>query len=327
MGKLSSLQRVVQHTRSRLESISSVGDAWAFFIRMLSFTVGRKFNIKWLNQYDAKQTGKLAYRKLLPYFDGEKYDINGIFLPAPDEDDYGNLSELYCCVKDVLGVYLHNNDDYHYEYVDELDKRLVEGVYCYQNPKESVEIMVNKGDVVLDLGAWIGDFSAYASKKGATVYAFEPLAETRAMLEKTALYNKDNEGEIYIVPLGVGSENESVTFYRYIGHSASSTFLEECAEGSTDTVQIEVVRLDDWVQKENINVNFIKADIEGFEHNMLMGATKILKTQQPILSLCTYHTQNDPLVMQNLILSANPNYKVIQRRMKLFAYVPVQKHP
>ena len=322
MKKMSSFQRALQHARSRLASISSISDVWAFLIRVLSFTFGRKFNIKQLNQYDVKQTGKQAYRKLLPYFDGEKYDFNGIFLPVPDKNDYGNLSELYCCVKDVLGVYLHNNDNYHYEYVDELDKRLVEGVYCYQKPDASIDIMVRKGDVVLDLGAWIGDFSAYASKKGAIVYAFEPLEETLAMLRKTVEYNKGNEGEIHIVPLGVCSENTTVTFYRYEGHLASSTFLEECAEGSKDTVQIEVVRLDDWVQNENIKVDFIKADIEGFEHNMLQGAANILKTQQPILSLCTYHTQNDPIVMKNLILEANPNYRVIQRRMKLFAYVP-----
>ena len=142
MSKLSSFQKAMQHARSRLESISSPSDMWAFFIRVLSFTVGRKFNIKKLSQYDAKQTGKLAYRKLLPYFDGEKYDFNGIYLPALDKDDFGNLSELYCCVKDVLGVYLHNNDDYHYKYVDELDKRLVEGVYCYQKPRATAyEIM------------------------------------------------------------------------------------------------------------------------------------------------------------------------------------------
>ena len=322
MDKLSSFQIAVQHARSRLDSISSASDAWAFFIRALSFTFGRRLNISKLNQYDAMQTGKLAYRKLLPYFDGEKYDFNGIYLPALDKNDYGNLSELYSCFKDVLGVYLHNNDDYNYKYVDALDKRLVEGVYCYQKPEDCIDIMVRQGDIVLDLGAWIGDFSAYASKKGAIVYAFEPLPETRVLLEKTVKYNKENDGEINIVPLGVGSENTIVTFYQFKGHSASSTFLEECALWSQDEVQIEVVRLDDWVEKENIKVSFIKADIEGFEHNMLQGAANILRTQQPILSLCTYHPQNDPMVMQNLILEANPNYRIIRRRMKLFAYVP-----
>ena len=55
---------------------------------------------------------------------------------------------------------------------------------------------------------------------------------------------------------------------------------------------------------------------------MFKGAVIILKNQQPVLSLCTYHKPSDPIEMQNLIFQANPKYKVIQRRMKLFAYVP-----
>jgi len=322
MKQLSKLQRAAQHARSRLEAISSPSDVWAFFVRTLAFTVGRKLRINSLMNYDAKLTGKFAYRKLSKYYDGEKYDFDGIYLPTVDIWDYGNLSELYCCVKDVLGVYLHNNDNYSWKYVDELDKKLVEGVYCYTKPEDGCEIIVRKGDVVLDLGAWIGDFSAYASKKGATVYAFEPMEETLALLEKTVQYNKGNGGTINIVPLGVGDENKTIEFYRYKGHDASSTFSISNAEGSTNITHLKVVKLDDWVAQKNISIDFIKADIEGFERNMLLGAANILKIQQPVLSLCTYHKPDDPEVMKNLILSANPNYKVIQRRMKLFAYVP-----
>ena len=323
MQKIASYKKALQHAMARLESISSPSDIWAFFVRVLAFTIGRAFNLEKLRLYDTKQTGMFAYRKLAPYFDGEKYDFNGIYLPLPPfENDYGNLAELYSCFKDVLGVYLHNNDDYFWKYVDKLEKRLVEGVYCYHNAEEGIKILINKDDVVLDLGAWIGDFSAYASKKGAIVYAFEPLRETRVLLEKTVEYNKGNGGEIHIVPYGVGSENASVTFYRYGGHAASSTFIEANAFGCTDMERVDVVKLDDWAQQENIKINFIKADIEGFERNMLKGAANILKTQQPILSLCTYHYPDDPAVMEKLILEANPNYRIIQRQMKLFAYVP-----
>ncbi|MCL2819353.1 MAG: hypothetical protein FWD38_00755 [Oscillospiraceae bacterium] len=55
---------------------------------------------------------------------------------------------------------------------------------------------------------------------------------------------------------------------------------------------------------------------------MLKGATNILKKHQPILSLSIYHLPNDPDVMRDLILFANPKYTVIQRGMKLFAYLP-----
>ena len=200
-----------------------------------------------------------------------------------------------------------------------LDKRLTEGVYCYKKDENGCDITIHKGDVVLDLGAWIGDFSAYACKKGATVYAFEPSEETRLLLEKTVQYNKKAHGKIIIVPFGVGNENKKLFFSNNENNTGASRFT---VDKNSDTVQVEIVRLDDWVSKENIKVDFIKADIEGFERNMLQGAVNILKTQQPVLSLCTYHLPDDPEVMKDIILSANPNYKIIQRGMKMFAYVP-----
>jgi hypothetical protein len=55
---------------------------------------------------------------------------------------------------------------------------------------------------------------------------------------------------------------------------------------------------------------------------MLTGAQEVLRKFEPRLSLCTYHLPDDPAVLKELILRANPKYKVIQRKMKLFAYVP-----
>jgi hypothetical protein len=92
-------------------------------------------------------------------------------------------------------------------------------------------------------------------------------------------------------------------------------------EGKRKTEVANIIKLDNWVEEEKINIDFIKADIEGYERYMLEGAQEILKTQKPILSLCTYHLPDDPVIMKEIILKANPNYKFIQRRTKMFCYV------
>jgi hypothetical protein len=52
-------------------------------------------------------------------------------------------------------------------------------------------------------------------------------------------------------------------------------------------------------------VNFIKADIEGAEVNMLRGASKILSTQKNLrLSLCTYHNINDGCELKEILKNA-----------------------
>lgn len=97
----------------------------------------------------------------------------------------------------------------------------------------------------------------------------------------------------------------------------------EKSNPSVSSTQVETISLDDFVRENNLpRVDFIKADIEGFERHMLAGAQETLARFAPKLALCTYHLHDDPEVMANLILQANPKYNIVQKRMKLFASVP-----
>jgi FkbM family methyltransferase len=299
--------------------VHNLFDIWALFIRILTAIICSLFKIPALLSYDIKLSGKLAIKKLSKYEEAGKYNFNGVYLPKPPENDYVNLYAIFTSVFDTLDGYLFNNDNYSSEYIDQRDKVLHEGSYLYKKDDAGCDITVHEGDVVLDLGACMGEFSAYACKKGALVYAFEPSAKNRYWLEKTVNYNKGNIGRINICSYGAGSKNEILNFVSDESNPGASRFIPGDMSGA---VQMHIVALDDWVSKENIKIDFIKADIEGFERNMLQGAVNILKTHQPVLSLCTYHLPDDPEVMKNIILSANPNYKIIQRRMKMFAYVP-----
>ena len=86
--------------------------------------------------------------------------------------------------------------------------------------------------------------------------------------------------------------------------------------------KISVTTLDKFVEENRLErVDFIKADIEGSEREMLKGAANVLKTFAPKLAVCTYHLPDDPEALEKIILEANPNYTVIQLRHKLFAMV------
>ena len=85
---------------------------------------------------------------------------------------------------------------------------------------------------------------------------------------------------------------------------------------------MKTIKIDTFVKEKNIKkIDFIKADIEGAERYMLMGAQKTLREFAPKLSLCTYHLPDDEEVMTKLILEANPDYKIIYGENKLYAYV------
>jgi hypothetical protein len=86
------------------------------------------------------------------------------------------------------------------------------------------------------------------------------------------------------------------------------------------TEKIKITALDNFVHEQKLErVDFIKSDIEGAERDMLKGARGVLKEFAPKLALCTYHLPDDPEVMEALIKDANPDYKVVHIRKKLFA--------
>jgi len=53
-----------------------------------------------------------------------------------------------------------------------------------------------------------------------------------------------------------------------------------------------------------------------------MGAKRVLKEFAPKIAICTYHLPDDPQVLRELILDANPNYVIVERWKKMYAYVP-----
>lgn len=270
------------------------------FIRRLYLNKITKYDKTLNNEFNKK------------FFKNGKYEFNSIFLPKIDD-----ITTLRFIYEDVLSIYTEKNDDYSYKIVEQVEKNSTEGPFCYLG-SEGEDITIHKGDVVIDAGAWIGDFSAYCAKKEAFAYAFEPTPSTVKVLEKTIDFNKAKDF-IKIIPFGLGDREDVMKFDDNNLGSANS-FNKE------GRVQIKIITLDNWVKENNVKqINFIKADIEGYERNMLLGAQEVLKKFQPTLSICTYHLPDDPEVLEKIILDANPNYKIIQRKMKLFAYIPNKK--
>jgi FkbM family methyltransferase len=191
---------------------------------------------------------------------------------------------------------------------------MAEGPYGYTDG--AFDVTVKSGDVVIDAGAWIGDFSAYAVSKGAVAYAFEPTKNTFDWLCKAAELNGAN-----LHPVQKGLSNiEGEAFISFLdGNSgASSITMERSKNGET----IALTTLDKFVEDNKLSrVYFIKADIEGAERDMLRGATQVLKRFAPKLAICTYHLPDDPEVLEKIILEANPKYKVVHLRHKLMAAV------
>ncbi|MDR3128916.1 MAG: FkbM family methyltransferase [Tannerellaceae bacterium] len=244
---------------------------------------------------------------------GRYFDFNGIKLP--DVPVRGVVFQLMNVFDDTFLSYCLFNDRYDKPFIETLDKYLSEGLYGYEDG--AFDVTVKQGDVVIDAGAWMGDFSAYSAAKGATCYAFEPTATTFAILCQTS---KLNAGNILPIQKGLGDKECEVNIAINEANSGANSIVMKQEYQREEKVSITT--LDQFVAENNLTkIDFIKADIEGAERDMLRGASHVLKTFAPKLAICTYHLSDDPQVLEQIILDINPNYTVVHLRHKLFAAV------
>ncbi len=173
-------------------------------------------------------------------------------------------------------------------------------------------------DVVFDCGANLGVFSILAASRGAEVYAFEPIREARRILSKTLELNPNFAKNVHIIPYGVsdipGNAEFTIPADTLVG---SSMVLNQ--QGRRETAP--VTSIDTFCAENALTVDFSKADIEGAERRMLAGAKEILKTQGPKISVCTYHLPDDPKILRDILLKANPNYRIVERWKKIYAKI------
>lgn len=148
--------------------------------------------------------------------------------------------------------------------------------------------IVLPGEVVYDVGAEVGYFSVMAAtiSRSGPVYAFEPNPANLAILEQTALLNKDLD--LRIVPKAVGDTRQSTSFLTFANKPgvANASLLGRLAEVHSDdlgdTITVDMVDLDSF-SEEATEPDVIKIDVEGAEALVLRGMRRLLTMKRPKL--------------------------------------------
>lgn len=281
---------------------------------------------KVMQTYFQKKKYNLLYIRFLTDFLQEKegvsfFDFNGAKLPDIYHLNFDFETFRRYIFGDTFAVPIYWNDDYNAAGMKKLDKVMSEGPYGYDDKDLNIKITVESGDIVIDAGAWVGDFSAYSSSKNATCYAFEPANDTYSLLCQTSRLN--SPGRIIPVKMGLGDMEDSLRLGIDAEGSGNNSFHSELVSKHAKFETVRITTIDNFVRDQQLEkVDFIKSDIEGMERNLLMGACVTLKRFAPKLAICTYHLPDDPEVLERIIKEANPAYRVVHLRKKLFAAIP-----
>jgi FkbM family methyltransferase len=152
-----------------------------------------------------------------------------------------------------------------------------------KDEREMLLSLANPGDVLFDVGAYVGWYSAdFASKvPESKAYAFEPIPECRKELNK----NIANLKNVFVYSFGLSDKTDFVDFYiseREPG-TASMAPLEEDRFGPSTVIKKLVTTLDEQCCEYHPTPNIIKIDVEGAELLVLVGAKRIIEKHLPII--------------------------------------------
>ncbi|MDO5846542.1 MAG: FkbM family methyltransferase [Methanocorpusculum sp.] len=190
--------------------------------------------------------------------------------------------------------------------------------YVDEGPYEWAGVAIEPEDVVFDCGANLGIFSLLAAYRGATVFAFEPIAAAREMLSQTLSLNPDLAQRIEIVPAALSDAEGTAEFTVLDGTLVGSSMV---LPQTGRRERAEMTTVDAFCAKRGVEPDFIKADIEGAERKMLAGAKATLSRCAPKLAVCTYHLPDDKKVLRELVLRGNSEYVISEKWKKMYACV------
>jgi FkbM family methyltransferase len=147
--------------------------------------------------------------------------------------------------------------------------------------EELLLAMLDGTGVFLDVGANIGYYSAYVHHRVEKVYAFEPDPRNFPALSSNAA----SAGNVEILKLAVGSTAGSASFN--LAHSPETSSLGPVQANTLEhgqTIEVQVITLDGFVSERGISaIAGIKIDVEGFDLEVVRGATNTLGRLRPVV--------------------------------------------
>lgn len=152
------------------------------------------------------------------------------------------------------------------------------------------DYLLKPGDIFFDIGANIGLMTIFAAQKVRThglVYSFEPEPDTFKILEQNCEIN--HLENIYLNNFALGSEEKEGFIYPNIDINRGASSLVR--KDDTNGKKIRITTLDAFLTGKGLHkIKLMKIDIEGYELEMLKGASNLLgSVNAPIL--CIEHSR------------------------------------
>jgi len=183
---------------------------------------------------------------------------------------------------------------------------------------------LDAGMHIIDAGAYLGEFSLYASALvGPTgrVFLVEPDPSNLEHLEQIFLLNGGKPANLEVIRAGLWKESRILEFAAGINGSSMLDIggVEENEHGAlhrfgekipnATMIKVQVMSLPDIIQAYQMpRLDFVKMDIEGAEVEAVENAASVLSVYKPRFAIASYHRRaGTPTseILRPIFLSSN----------------------
>jgi FkbM family methyltransferase len=145
---------------------------------------------------------------------------------------------------------------------------------------------IRRSRCFIDVGANCGIYSVIGCQinPDVQVISIEPVPKVCAALTNNVKQNK-LVSRIKILNLALGDTNGSIPFHEAEDSTMGSLAIQGYKWQHGNIIQVECRTLDSVVDEQNVAPDFLKIDVEGFEHLVLSGASRTLEKFRPRIVL------------------------------------------
>jgi len=149
----------------------------------------------------------------------------------------------------------------------------------------------NKSCNIVDIGAQTGSYTLISKfLTNCNFYSFEPYIETYNILNKNLKINNINNVKTYNIALSDKKDTAELSLCK--SHNGLHTLGNNVLRfNDIEKINVNTDTIDNLFYEQNIPVDFIKIDTEGYEYYILKGALKTINKYKPII-LLEWYTDN-----------------------------------
>jgi len=143
--------------------------------------------------------------------------------------------------------------------------------------------LIDPGTTVFDIGGNFGWYACHVAKKFPTVkvLSFEPIPDTYKYLQKNVDLNSLSNIEAF--PIGFSEQKGSFEFFYDPALSVNASLKNVAGTDKAQSVTCNVETVDKFVSEKNLQVDFIKCDVEGAELLVFKGAKEAIQKFKPVV--------------------------------------------